>query len=52
MSVPDNEKGSEPVSLAPLTPEEALRALLAVKPTGPPEDEKQASEDDEQTPAD
>lgn len=24
--------GDDPVSLAPLTPEEALRALLAVKP--------------------
>jgi hypothetical protein len=26
----------EPVSLAPLSPEEALRALLAVKPEGEP----------------
>jgi hypothetical protein len=35
----------EPVSLAPLTPEEALRALLAVKPDDEPVPAQQERKD-------
>lgn len=31
-----NARDDDPVSLAPLTPAEALRALLAVRPDDPP----------------
>jgi hypothetical protein len=40
-----NRRKREPVSLAPLTPEEALRALLAVDPDDKPVEE--AQQDDE-----
>lgn len=40
----------EPVSLAPLTPEEALRALLAVKPDERPEERGGLVREDERDP--
>jgi hypothetical protein len=45
MAEPTNHRSDEdrvPVSLAPLTPEEALRALLAVKPNDEPADDTEA----------
>lgn len=41
-SKPDDEKR---ISLAPLDPEAALRALLAVKPDDPPEDDSDEKDD-------
>lgn len=41
----------EPVSLAPLTPEEALRALLAVKPDDEPVDAKEVPREGGSPPA-
>lgn len=38
-SMPDDDR-DQPVTLAPLTPEEALRALLAVKPDRSPTDDQ------------
>ncbi len=38
-------KDDDAVSLAPLTPEEALRALLAVRPDDSPSDRLGATED-------
>lgn len=38
---PSEGKQDEPVSLAPLTPDEALRALLAVKPDDEPTEKEQ-----------
>jgi hypothetical protein len=37
--MPDDDR-DQPVTLAPLTPEEALRALLAVKPDRSPTDDQ------------
>ena len=37
---PSERKPDEPISLAPLTPEEALRALLEVDPDAEPADTK------------
>jgi len=42
MARPDEQR--QPVSLAPLSPEEALRALLAVKPDDDPTDSTLADE--------
>ena len=39
-------RDDEPVSLAPLTPEEALRALLAVKPDDEPRARESGLQDD------
>ncbi len=44
--VPHKDR-DDPVSLAPLTPEEALRALLAVDPADPPVDDETAGVEDE-----
>jgi hypothetical protein len=44
---PEKRDRDEPVSLAPLDPEEALRGLLAVKPDGPPEVEDAARQEAE-----
>lgn len=47
---PGNPEGGDDqqVSLAPLTPEEALRALLKINPDDPPADDQ----DDDEAPAD
>jgi hypothetical protein len=46
MSEPTERDRDERVSLDPLDPETALRALLAVKPEGEPEDANDDSEAD------
>lgn len=43
----EDRKLTEPVSLAPLDPETALRALLRVKPAYPPASTEASGEDDE-----
>lgn len=39
--------GDDRISLAPLTPEEALRALLAVKPDDEPVDDREGDDHEE-----
>lgn len=41
-----NGNAEDNVSLAPLTPEEALRALLAVDPEDPPQDDIDERDDE------